>query len=66
MTFDDPMLIVLIVIGIALLVYAAAAIKIVSQFEKGLIDPPSAAGRRSGRRFGTWLTDSEWRADRAA
>ena len=38
MSFDDPMLIVLIVIGIALLVYAAAAIKIVSQFEKGLVE----------------------------
>jgi regulator of protease activity HflC (stomatin/prohibitin superfamily) len=34
----DPLLIVLIVIGVALLVYAAAAIKIVSQYEKGLIE----------------------------
>jgi regulator of protease activity HflC (stomatin/prohibitin superfamily) len=38
MSFDDPMLIVLIVIGVALLVYAAAAIKIVSQYEKGLVE----------------------------
>ncbi len=38
MSFDDPLLIVLIVIGAALLIYAAAAIKIVSQFEKGLIE----------------------------
>ena len=38
MNFDDPLLIVLIVIGAALLIYAAAAIKIVSQFEKGLIE----------------------------
>ena len=38
MNFDDPVLIVLIVIGVALLIYAAAAIKIVSQFEKGLVE----------------------------
>ena len=38
MSFDDPMLIVLIVLGVGLLVYAAAAIKIVSQFEKGLVE----------------------------
>jgi regulator of protease activity HflC (stomatin/prohibitin superfamily) len=38
MSFDDPLLIVLIVIGAALLIYAAAAIKIVSQYEKGLIE----------------------------
>ena len=38
MNFDDPILIVLIVIGVALLIYAAAAIKIVSQYEKGLIE----------------------------
>jgi regulator of protease activity HflC (stomatin/prohibitin superfamily) len=38
MSFDDPLLIVLIVIGAALLIYAAAAIKIVSQWEKGLIE----------------------------
>jgi regulator of protease activity HflC (stomatin/prohibitin superfamily) len=38
MSFDDPMLIVLIVIGAALLIYAAAAIKIVSQYEKGLVE----------------------------
>ena len=35
---DDPILIVLIVIGVGLVLYAAAAIKIVSQFEKGLIE----------------------------
>ena len=34
----DPLLIVLIVIGAALVIYAAAAIKIVSQWEKGLIE----------------------------
>ena len=38
MSFDDPLLIVLIVIGVALIGYAAAAIKIVSQYEKGLIE----------------------------
>ena len=38
MSFDDPLLIVLIVIGAALVIYAAAAIKIVSQYEKGLIE----------------------------
>jgi regulator of protease activity HflC (stomatin/prohibitin superfamily) len=38
MSFEDPLLIVLIVIGAALLIYAAAAIKIVSQYEKGLIE----------------------------
>jgi regulator of protease activity HflC (stomatin/prohibitin superfamily) len=38
MSFDDPLLIVLIVVGVGLLVYAAAAIKIVSQFEKGLVE----------------------------
>jgi regulator of protease activity HflC (stomatin/prohibitin superfamily) len=34
----DPVLLVLIVIGAGLLLYAAAAIKIVSQFEKGLVE----------------------------
>jgi regulator of protease activity HflC (stomatin/prohibitin superfamily) len=34
----DPILIVLIAIGAALLLYAAAAIKIVTQFEKGLVE----------------------------
>ncbi|MDX1689722.1 MAG: SPFH domain-containing protein [Acidimicrobiia bacterium] len=34
----DPILIVLIVIGVALLLYAANAIKIVRQFEKGLVE----------------------------
>jgi len=38
MSFDDPLLIVLMVIGAALLIYTAAAIKIVSQYEKGLIE----------------------------
>ncbi len=38
MSFEDPLLIVLIVIGAALFIYAAAAIKIVSQYEKGLIE----------------------------
>ena len=38
MSFEDPLLIVLIVIGAALVIYAAAAIKIVSQYEKGLIE----------------------------
>jgi regulator of protease activity HflC (stomatin/prohibitin superfamily) len=38
MSFSDPLLIVLVVIGVALLFYAAAAIKIVSQFEKGLVE----------------------------
>jgi len=35
---DDPVLIVLIVIGLGLLIYASAAIKIVSQFEKALVE----------------------------
>lgn len=34
----DPTLVVLIVIGIALLLYAAKALKIVAQFEKGLVE----------------------------
>jgi regulator of protease activity HflC (stomatin/prohibitin superfamily) len=34
----DPILVVLIVIGVALLVYAAKALKIVTQFEKGLVE----------------------------
>jgi regulator of protease activity HflC (stomatin/prohibitin superfamily) len=34
----DPVLAVLIVIGLGLLIYASAAIKIVSQYEKGLIE----------------------------
>ena len=35
---DDPILVVLIVIGVALLLYAAKALKIVTQFEKGLVE----------------------------
>jgi regulator of protease activity HflC (stomatin/prohibitin superfamily) len=34
----DPVLLVLIVIGLALLIYAAKALKIVTQFEKGLVE----------------------------
>ena len=34
----DPILIVLIVIGVALLLYAGKALKIVTQFEKGLVE----------------------------
>jgi len=34
----DPVLLILIVIGAGLLLYAAAAIKIVSQYEKGLVE----------------------------
>ena len=34
----DPVLAVLIVIGLGLLIYASAAIKIVSQYEKGLVE----------------------------
>lgn len=34
----DPVLLVLIIIGLALLLYAAKAIKIVTQFEKGLVE----------------------------
>jgi regulator of protease activity HflC (stomatin/prohibitin superfamily) len=34
----DPVLVVLIVIGVALLLYAAKALKIVTQFEKGLVE----------------------------